>query len=108
MGNCTYCGESAGWFKTSHGSCAQANSAAKTAIVDTIARWLPEHPDVTDFQPLLEELTRVARAGHIDEEAVLAASRHGLYAVLDKYQRELSTGGSPVDRTAPRGVQPPP
>jgi hypothetical protein len=85
MGNCTYCGKSAGWFKTSHDSCAQANSAAKTAMADTIARWIPEHPDMTEFQPLLEELTRIARSGHINEETALAALRDGLYAALEKY-----------------------
>jgi len=85
MGNCTYCGKSAGWFKTAHDECVQAHSQAKAAIVQTIATWLPEHPDMTDFRPLLDELTRIARNGHIDETTALAASRDGIYAVLDKY-----------------------
>ena len=85
MGKCTYCGESAGWFRTAHDECAQANAEAKTAIVQTIAKWLPEHPETTDLQPLLEELTRIACNGHIDEDTVRAASRDGVYAVLDQY-----------------------
>jgi hypothetical protein len=40
---------------------------------------------VTDFQPLLQELTRIARGGYVDEESARAASRDGIYAALEKY-----------------------
>ena len=85
MGNCTHCGESAGWFKASHVSCVQAHSEAKTAIVQTIAKWLPEHPDTTDFRPLLDEPTRIARVGYVDEETALAAAREGICAAVENY-----------------------
>jgi hypothetical protein len=85
MGTCMYCGDSAGWFKGTHDACFQAHTAAKTAIVDAIGEWLPAHPDTTDFEPLLQKLTRLAQSGYVDEETVLAASRDGIHAALEKY-----------------------
>jgi hypothetical protein len=85
MGKCAYCGEPAGWFKSTHEGCLQAHTAAKATMVALIGKWLPEHPDVTDFTPLIQELNQIAARGYIDETTGRAQCRDGIYAALDRY-----------------------
>lgn len=85
MGNCSYCGESAGWLKNVHNTCRRANDQAKLSLVETIASWLPQHPDTTDFAPLVGRLQVIATQGHVSEQDARAAFRDGIYAALESY-----------------------
>jgi hypothetical protein len=85
MGNCMFCGEPAGWLKTAHSTCRQDNDAARTAIVRTIATWLPAHPDATDFSPLVQQLRQIANSGHISEEIARVLLGTGLCSALEAF-----------------------
>lgn len=85
MGSCGYCGKTAGWFRSAHDACIQANRTAKTAMVDAIGKWVPDHPDVTDFSPIVHEANRLAATGFVDEEQSRAQCRDGIYVALERY-----------------------
>ena len=85
MGQCTYCGASAGWFRTAHRECVEANLSARAEIVKLVATWLPAHPDVPEYGPLREQVMAISKRGCVDHDTARTQVREGIYAALEHF-----------------------
>ena len=77
MGNCRYCGRSAGWFRSSHRQCADAYRQGLAQMVDLVAAASGQ-PDFTQRR-MLRILDGLAQHCYVPAEylhAVLAAGWH--------------------------------
>lgn len=64
MGKCKFCGESAGFLKSSHKACKQKNESAKKEVVKRTITAITTSAEVSE---LLTELQRIKREGHLSE-----------------------------------------
>ena len=77
VGDCRYCGRSAGWFRTSHPRCRDAHRSGLARMVD-LAAQAAERPEFTQRR-VLQLLARLAQECYVRDEdlpAVLAAGWH--------------------------------
>ena len=77
MGNCRYCGQKAGWFRSSHKDCPTAYQAGRERMV-TMVQQSAGRPDFSEAA-LMNSLSSVAADSFIDDDgfrAFIAAGWH--------------------------------
>ena len=82
MGNCRYCGQKAGWFRSSHKDCQTAYQAGRERMV-TMVQQAAGRPDFSEAA-LMNSLSSVAADSFIDDDGIRAVIAEGWHQAVQE------------------------
>lgn len=80
MGVCTFCGKSAGWFRTQHAECVASREAFRVQLMDFFEKALSSPIDPKHFYELV---IAGCRAQHLDDEGMGYFTAVGVGRMID-------------------------